>query len=563
MTSSATTDDRIDGLLAHIYGENLDPHVHRGFADLIDRHRHGRPAPRRRPVAWLIAYPDHVTDDDAPLAMLGRALDDLLPERLEGVHVLPCYPSSSDEGFAVMDYLTVDPAVGTWADIEELAVGRHVMLDAVINHASAQGNWFEAWRRGDDAYAGFFRTEDPDNDLSAVVRARTHPLLTPFDTAGGRQWVWTTFSADQVDLDYRNPAVTLAVAEVLLTYASHGASAIRLDAIGFLWKEAGSPSIHLDETHRVIQLLRAVLDRTYPDVVLVSETNVPHAENVSYLGDGTAREADMVYQFPLPPLTLHAFTSGDARPLKAWLTTIGGIPDHTTYFNFLASHDGVGLRPLEGLVGAGEVDRLVDVCVGNGGLVNHRSGPTGDRIPYELNATWFDLIRGRQEGDDALARHVASHGLMLALRGEPAVYLQGLLAERNATDLAAASGSARSINRRRFRYDDLAARLGDHASRAAQSVAAIKAMLDWRASTAAFHPLAPQRVLETPQEVVGIERRSEGGDVAEVYVNVSPATIPIDGVRSGTVDGFRIADEAPGRLVLDPWGLAYVIDGTR
>lgn len=558
-TSTAAARDRIDGLLSDIYGGTLDSSVRRAFRALVDGHHASDGGEGARPCAWLITYPDHVSDDRAPLAVLREVLDHLLPDQVEGVHVLPCYPSSSDEGFSVKDYTTIDPSFGSWSDIEALARTRHVMLDAVVNHASAQGTWFDEWRRGVPGRAGFFRTEDPTADLTAVVRAREHPLLTRFQTSDGDRWVWTTFSPDQVDLDYRNPAVALAVAEVLLTYAAHGARAIRLDAIGFLWKQAGTPSIHLPETHRVIQLMRAVLDATYPYVALVTETNVPHAENVSYLGDGTVREADMVYQFPLPPLTLHAFATGDATVLETWLRAIGGLPPHTTFFNFLSSHDGVGLRPLEGLVSREDVDLLVAACRANGGRVSSRSGPDGSSVPYELNATWYDLIRGPHGGDDALARHLGSHALMFALRGEPAVYLQSFVAEPNATDLAASTGVARSMNRRRFRFEDLKRRLEDPTTNAARSVDGLGRMLAWRSASSAFDPLAAQRVLDTPAGIVGIERVSADGSVARVHVNVSGSVVSIPRERPTTVRGFRVEADTSG-LRVGPWGVGFSFD---
>jgi sucrose phosphorylase len=554
--------ERVESLLSRIYGDEGASAVYRGFRDLIAEHvghtrTRGRDGPRTS--SWLIAYPDHLSDgDEAPLATLGDFMRTYLTEVLTGIHVLPCFPSSSDEGFSVMDYTAIDPAYGTWSDLDHLAESGDLMLDAVINHASAKGHWFTAWRGGDTSRRNFFRTEDPTIDLSDTVRARHHPLLTRFETTEGPEWVWTTFSEDQADLDYRNPLVTLAVADVLMTYASHGASAIRLDAVGFLWKQPGTPSIHLRETHLIIQLLRACLDAAYPDVLLVSETNVPHEENISYLGDGSVHEADMVYQFPLPPLTLHAFSTGDATRLSEWLATTNGIPAHTTYFNFLASHDGIGLRPLEGLVPPEDVASLVKACKVNGGLVNYREDTTGERVPYELNGTWYDLIRGDHGNADAIQRHIASHGLMFALKGQPAVYLQALLAESNATDLAMGTGSPRSINRKRFTLSEIAETLANPASRGSTSLEALSTMLRWRASTDAFDPDSTQTILTTPPGIIGIGREAASGAVARVYVNVGSSDVEVEESRSSSARGFRIR-QAKDRLTLGPWGIAWVL----
>ncbi|MEN8237728.1 MAG: alpha-amylase family glycosyl hydrolase, partial [Actinomycetota bacterium] len=298
-------DHRLAELLNEVYGSEAGGEVHERFEALIAQHRprtHNASDHLHSTDSWIISYPDHMSGHQGtPLEILDAFVQRRLSPFVTGVHILPCFPSSSDEGFSVMDYVEIDEQYGTWADIEHIASHGNLMLDAVVNHASTQGDWFKQWQAGIPPFDGFFRTEDPNADLSRVVRARQHPLLTKFETSHGERWVWTTFSRDQADLDYRNPEVALAMTNVILTYARHGATAIRLDAVGFLWKEAGTSSIHLDNTHRLVQLLRATLDATYPNVLLVSETNVPHAENISYLGDGSTPEADMVYQFPLPP----------------------------------------------------------------------------------------------------------------------------------------------------------------------------------------------------------------------------------------------------------------------
>jgi len=554
--------ERTRELLDEIYGPIAAGGIGKRYEALVTRHQQRTPPANdhlRSTDSWIISYPDHISGHQGtPLKILDEFVRKRLRPFITGVHILPCFPSSSDEGFSVKDYFEIDERYGTWGDIENLASNGNMMLDAVVNHASIQGEWFKQWQAGTPPFDEYFRTENPDADLSGVVRARQHPLLTKFDTAQGERWVWTTFSQDQADLDYRNPEVALAMADVILTYAQHGATAIRLDAVGFLWKEAGTSSIHLENTHLVVQLLRATLDATYPDVLLVSETNVPHAENISYLGSESTREADMVYQFPLPPLMLHAFATGDATALKTWLGSIDDIPPATTYFNFLASHDGVGLRPLEGLVDESDVKILVDVCVTNGGLVTYRSDDDGTAVAYELNGTWFDLIRGTSVGAEALARHIASHGLMLALRGEPAIYVQALLAEENTVDLAASTSQPRSMNRRRFTIDDIDRRLADPDSNTSVSLHRLVEMLKWRRESDAFTPESEQRVLPTSSRIVGIERTARSGTIARVYVNVSGEHEELDTESYSDLRGFNIS-EISGGVELGPYGIAWMI----
>ena len=553
-------------LLAEIYGSAFTDEVGDRVAATLAAHGEEREPDRNGPWderdAWLITYPDQFhRDGQAPLGTLGRFFGDHLDEAFNGIHVLPFFPSTSDEGFSITDYQSVDERFGSWGDIETLGGETRLMVDAVLNHCSVGSTWFEEWRSG-DGYDSFFRTSDSDSDLSAVVRARQHPLLTEFATHDGPKWVWTTFSPDQVDLDYRNPEVLLSALDVVLTYARHGAGMIRLDAVGFLWKEEGTSSIHLPQTHRIVQFLRACLDVAYPDVLLLTETNVPHAENVAYLGDGTVREAHAVYQFPLPPLTLHALSTGNASTLKRWIADIGSPPPGTSFLNFLGSHDGVGLRPLEGIVSRDDIEQLVSATENSGGSVTSRIEPDGAMRPYELNATWYDLIRGDTTGDGALDRHLASHAIMLALQGIPAIYVQSLFAGRNDHDAVARTSAARSINRRR--YEDVAAleaHLAEPTSTTARSVFGLKQMLTWRRSSSAFHPDADQSVLSTPNEVLGVERTHVDGSVARVFVNVSDSDVFVNESASGRTHGWRFAVEGDV-LRLGPYGIAWVLDGS-
>jgi len=549
-------------LLTDLYGENITAGMLPRFEALLAQHASPSAASSRwdERDAWLIAYPDQIRSNErSPLATLHEFFLDNAVPAFNGIHVLPFFPSTSDEGFSISDYTSVTPDFGTWDDIEAIGVDSRLMVDAVINHCSAGSECFRRWREGDPAFRDFFRTADEDADISRTVRAREHPLLTPFTTSRGREWVWTTFSPDQADLNYGNPDVLLFILSILLSYAERGASAIRIDAACFLWKQEGTTSIHLPQTHRIIQFLRACLDETYPDVIVVSETNVPHDENISYLGDGSTPEADMVYRFTLPPLTLHAIVTGQSDDLKRWLDTANGIPPGTAYLNFLASHDGVGVRPLEGLVDTADVERLVFESERHGGRVSRKRNADGTPSPYELNATWYDLIRGATSGDDAMARHLASHAIMFATAGVPAVYIHALLASPNDVKLMEETGSARSINRTRFRAEPLNRILADPASRASRSLGAIQEMLTWRRSTPAFHPDAAQRVLDTPPGVVGIERGGTSGERARVYVNVTGATVEFWDRSQMQPHGYRFRD-AGDRYALGPWGTLWLID---
>ena len=342
----------------------------------------------RRPVLW--ARTNTSANPDA-------FLDLHLSDAINGVHILPFFPYSSDDGFSVIDYKQVDPNLGSWEDISRLGKNNRLMFDAVINHISQFSMWFQQYRLDEAPFTEYFITVDPNEDMSQVVRPRSLPLLTPVVTPSGMKHVWTTFSPDQIDLNYANPQVQLGIIDVLLDYVEHGAEFIRLDAIAYLWKEIGTTCIHLPQTHAVVKLWRAVLDAVAPDVLLITETNVPHEENISYFGDplpemGGTDEAQLVYNFTLAPLTLNAFQTGDASRLSAWAATLKTSGPGATFFNFIASHDGIGVRPAEGILSTVEVQALVEQTLAHGGEVNYKDNPDGSRSVYELNTTLYDFL---------------------------------------------------------------------------------------------------------------------------------------------------------------------------
>ncbi len=552
-----------NSLLASLYGSSVAAKAEPDIASLLDLHHpdHGNQIqPWNERDAWLITYPDQFQrGGESALRTLRHFYDTHLSDVLNGIHLLPFFPWSSDDGFSITDYTKVDERYGTWADVESIAEHSRLMIDVVANHLSSGSDWFAGWLEDRPGFEGLFRTAEPATDLSRVVRAREHPLLTRFESASGPRWVWTTFSADQVDLDYRDPRTLLRVLEVLLDYAKRGVDMIRLDAVGFLWKDETTASLSLRETHLVVQFLRACLDVTYPHVLLITETNVPHAENVSYFGADGEREAQAVYQFPLPPLVLHTFLTGDASALSEWAASVDPPSEGTTYLNMLATHDGVGLRPIEGILDRDAVDRLVAATTQSGGEVNRRQVVDGESSPYELNATWFDLVRGSSTDSDAMARHLASHAVLLGLRGVPAIYVHSLFATKNDQGTAARSGEARGINRHKFvDVAKLESQLAEPLSEAAGSLRGISNMLRWRQTSRSFDPEAGQRILDLPRQVVGIERTGPDGSVARVYVNTSPETVRVDNVPGSEVRGWRWSDQ-DSRIELGPWGAAWLL----
>jgi glycosidase len=473
----------------------------------------------------LITYGDQMREpSQRPLQTQAQVLEETIAGVVTGVHILPFFPYSSDDGFSVIDYTTVDPKLGDWGDVERLGQSFRLMFDAVINHISAQSQWFQAFLEGAPEFADYFITVEEETDLSQVVRPRALPLLSRVETAHGERSVWTTFSADQIDLNFANPDVLLKIIEILLLYVEKGAEIIRLDAIAYLWKKIGTPCIHLEETHRVVRLLRAVLDAVAPHVLLITETNGPHEENISYFGDGSD-EAQLVYQFPLPPLVLHAFHAGSARYLTEWASTLETLSDAVTFFNFLASHDGIGVRPAEGILDPAEVQELVERTLAHGGHVSYKTNSDGTQSAYELNISYFDAISdpNAPESIELQARRfLASQAIMLSLAGVPGIYVHSLFGSRSHQAGVEQTGRYRSINREKFQRDQLEEALADPASLRHQVFYPYLHLIRTRTAHRAFHPNGAQEVLSLHPALFSLIRTSPDGPEAVLCItNVS------------------------------------------
>ncbi len=458
----------------------------------------------------LITYADMVhRSGEPPLSSLNRLLTRRVKGAINSVHILPFYPWSSDDGFSVIDYREVKKEYGTWKEVDAIGENFKLMFDLVLNHCSTKSSWFKDYVSSIAPARHYFHEMDPSMDLSAVVRPRPWPLLTETQTRDGKRYVWTTFSADQVDLNFSNPDVLFEFIDILLLYIAHSAKLIRLDAVAFLWKTVGTNCIHLPETHEVVMLLRDLLDCVAPEVILLTETNVPHKENISYFGRGD--EAHMVYQFSLPPLLLHGLLNGTAAHLTTWAASLGDLPKGCTYFNFTASHDGIGVRPLEGILDDAELSGLVQAVKDRGGRVSTRSQPDGSQKPYELNITYLDALSDLENPDVGPERFLCSQALMLAMKGIPGVYFHSLVGTRNDYGGVEATGQNRSINRRKWDLDDLKKEIDNTKSPHSKIFTRYVRMLRRRNSHPAFHPDGPQRVVELGPAVFGFIRLAPDG----------------------------------------------------
>ncbi len=456
----------------------------------------------------MITYGDSVMQaGERPLTTLAKFMDSYL-DCVNSVHILPFFPYSSDDGFAVIDYSSVNESLGNWQDISVIAQKKRLMSDLVINHCSSRSLWFENFIKGEGQGCDYFFTADPNADLSDVVRPRTSPLLRETETANGTQHVWCTFSHDQVDFDFRNPEVLTEFVKIIRQYLDAGVNIFRLDAVAFLWKIVGSPSINLPQTHEVIRLLRTLIEHAQQDAVIITETNIPNTQNLTYFGN--ANEAHCIYNFSLPPLLINTLITGNCLYLKRWLMSMPPAQDGTTYFNFIASHDGVGLRPAEGLLEDTELTTLVETMQKFGGKISWRTTETGEQKAYEMNIALFDALQGTTAGADQwnMQRFICAHEIMLALEGIPGIYIHSLLGTQNDYEKLKNTHHNRSINRHRWDYASLQAQLAEPTTTHHQVLKKLTKLIEIRTAQPAFHPNATQFTLHLGLQLFGFWRQS-------------------------------------------------------
>ncbi|EOL9024978.1 alpha-amylase family glycosyl hydrolase [Cronobacter sakazakii] len=560
ITPSTINLDVIKNLITRIYGDGFTTSHYETLEKHISETRKAITVPRKK--GWdqtdvvLITYADQFSaPGEKRLATFQRFFEKWLKTYFSHIHLLPFYPWSSDDGFSVVDYHRVDPQCGDWDDIARLNTQARLMFDFVCNHISAQSEWFADYLAQKPGYEDFFIAVDPATDLSAVTRPRALPLLTPFTMQNGRvRHLWTTFSEDQIDLNFASPVVLLAMVDVLLHYLREGAQYVRLDAVGFMWKTPGTSCIHLEKTHLLVKLFRAIADVVAPGTVIITETNVPHKDNIAYLGNGFD-EAQMVYQFPLPPLVLHAIHTQNARTLCEWAQ---GLSDarigETTWFNFLASHDGIGLNPLRGILPEDAILRLVEDLQAQGARVNWKNNPDGTRSPYEINVTYMDAL-GLQNDSDAtrLARFLLAHALLLTFPGVPAIYIQSILGSRNDEEGVERLGYNRAINRQKYTEAEMNAALQAEGNLRHETWKQLGELISLRRQHAAFHPDSAFAARCINDAMLEIMRVADNGATVIALFNLSDTAQVIDYDARGCRELITGATINSDSLILAPW----------
>jgi len=515
--------------LRYLYGRKCDRKCYRELLrllqvyyayktpELIEWEQSFRPEERiTEKDAILITYGDLIRDGhQKPLQILEELSNQYLHNAFNTIHILPFFPSSSDRGFAVIDFDEVDHQLGTWDDILDLKANFKIMFDGVFNHVSSKSRWFQRFLNQNPEYLDYFtvfstQTELKPDHLKLIMRPRTTGLLTRFETLYGARLVWTTFSPDQIDLNYHNPKILLKMVEILLTYVRRGADFIRLDAVTYLWEELGTSCVHLKQSHTIIKLFRDILDCVAPYVTLITETNVSHADNVRYFGNGF-NEAQMIYNFALPPLVLHAFITGNSSRLTQWASGLKRKSSCATYFNFLDSHDGIGLMAVKDILSPGEINMLALEVVERGGYISYRSEGDQRVSPYELNITWFSAINNENNDEPGIfqvQRYMASRVIALVLMGVPGIYLHGLLGSKNDTELVLAEKQTRSINRKNIIREELIKSLNTTTSTTFMITSRLIRLLRRRRKEKSFHPNAGQKVINISEKLFCVLRTS-------------------------------------------------------
>jgi len=459
----------------------------------------------------LITYADSIyKNGEATLITLNGLLSKHFGSLSKVVHILPFLKSTSDGGFAVSSYDYLEEKFGGWDDLKNISKNHDLMADLVLNHVSSSHPWVQQFIKTQEPGISNVFSPKQNLDWSNVVRPRSSSLFSQINTEDGPKQVWTTFGPDQIDLNWHNPKITIEFLNLIINYLSYGIKWFRLDAVGFIWKESGTTCLHLPKAHSIVKLLRVLLNNLLDEGVLITETNVPQKENLSYLI--TEDEAHMAYNFPLPPLLLEAIITSRADILNSWIFDWPILPEDTTLFNFTASHDGVGLRALEGLMNEQRIKELLINCEKRGGLVSHRRLSNGDDKPYELNISWWSAMEdsSRDVKRFQYERFILSQLFVMALKGVPAFYLPALLASENDIKSFSMTGQRRDLNREKFKSENLLAALNNPESNANKNLKYLRNAMDVRSELKQFHPCSEMKCLSKGRSDIVVIKRSKG-----------------------------------------------------
>ena len=443
-------------------------------------------------TSLVICYGDNINSNQkSSIQVFQNFFKKNLNKYFNAIHFLPFYPSSSDSGFAVKDHYKIEKRIGNWSDIKKISKSNQVMADIVINHASARGLWFKNFLKKKRPGKDYFLTVNSKFNTSKVVRPRDHKLLKKIDIFKKSDYLWRTFSADQIDLDFSNPSVLLRFIKIMIHLVNNGVTIFRLDAIAYLWKKNGTNCINLKQTHEIVKLLRLISNLLNVETIIITETNLPEKENLSYFGKND--EANWIYNFSLPPLLIHAFLFENSSYLNKWSKKLPNAKFQNSYLNFIASHDGIGMRPTEGILNERSLNNFLKRLKKNGSKFSYRKVQNKSRKVYEANITVFDALKKSDfdpNGKFFLERYVAAHAIMISFEGIPAVYFNSLFGKANDEAKYVITGNNRDVNRYKWNHKNITKKLSEKASKQSIFYKSLGKLLEIKRKQKAFHPNA-------------------------------------------------------------------------
>lgn len=494
----------------------------------------------------LITYADSISR-----GLSGKTLNDFgkfykkyLEKFINSIHFLPFFPSSGDGGFSVKNHNDVDKAYGTWEDIESLSKKANIMTDLVLNHSSSKGDWYKNFLDDKDPGKNYFYVVDKNYDCSKVVRPRDHDLLTEIELQNKKKFLWCTFSHDQIDLNFKNPDVLLEFIKLILKLSSYGIKIFRLDAVAFIWKQPGTTCLNLSQTHEIIKLLRDIVDQLDKNLIIVTETNLPKQENLSYFGKND--EAHWIYNFSLPPLIVNTFLFEDSVALTKWSMKMPPAQLGNAYLNFIASHDGIGMRPAEGILSDKEIKKMLQRLKKNGSKFSMRKLSNNEEKVYEANISLFNALQFTDsdlKGKFALKRFIAAHCIILAIEGVPAFYFNSLFATKNDEETFANTGVKRNLNRYKWHYSTLVDLIKTNNTIEKNCYEIFKELISIRKIQPAFHPNATQFTLNLDKNIFAVWRQSRDRKQSIfALTNVSSKTIKLNTNKINLIDDEKWFD---------------------
>ena len=461
-------------------------------------------------TSLVISYGDNIyANNTNSIKVFQNFYKKNLSKYFNAVHFLPFYPSSSDSGFAVKDHYRIEKKIGSWSDIKKISKFNNVMADIVINHSSARGLWFKNFLKKKRPGKDYFLTVNSKFDVSKVVRPRDHKLLKKIDIFKKSDYLWRTFSPDQIDLNFKNPVVLLRFIKIMIHLVNNGVRIFRLDAIAYLWKKDGTNCINLKQTHQIVKLLRIITNLLNVQTVIITETNLPEKENLSYFGKND--EANWIYNFSLPPLLIHAFLFENSSYLTKWSKSLPNAKLGNSYLNFIASHDGIGMRPTEGILNKRSLNSFLKRLKKNGSKFSYRKVQNKSKKVYEANITVFDALKKTDfdpNGKFFLERYIAAHAIMISFEGIPAVYFNSLFGKSNDDAKYVITGNNRDVNRYKWNYKNITKKLSDKNSKQSIFFKNLRKLLDVKKNQKAFHPNAKRLNINLGSKIFCFKRIS-------------------------------------------------------